>query len=97
MCCQRFPELLRVFRKQHRERCLVGAEGGGQLGVQVHRVQELARARIPFESWPPVNGCCWLRERDEAQLDAFGAAIVNASAEGSPVHMVIIVVQRFCK
>jgi 5-deoxy-D-glucuronate isomerase len=93
MCCQHFPELLRVLRKQRQERCLVGVAGGGQLGVQVHRVQELSRARVPFESWPPVNGCCGLRERDEAQLDAFGLAVVNAPTEGSPVHMVVIVVQ----
>ena len=57
------------------------------------RVQELPWARVPLEGRSPFDGGSGLRERDEAQLDAFSLAVVDTPEEGCPVHVVVVVVQ----
>jgi hypothetical protein len=61
---ERFPKLVRVFRKQRGKRSLVRATCGGQLREQVDCVEELAGAGVPLEGWPPLDGGGRLRERE---------------------------------
>jgi hypothetical protein len=93
---ERFPKLVRVFRKQRGKRSLVRATCGGQLREQVDCVEELAGAGVTLEGWPPLDGGGRLREREQAQLDVLSFAVVYTPPEGCPLDVIIIVMQRLC-
>jgi hypothetical protein len=59
-------------------------------------VEELARTGVPLEGRPPFDGGGRLREREKTQLDILSFAVVYAPSEGCPIHVVVIMMQRFC-